>query len=75
MLGPLDQDLHLDILQTCRQIYHEAVLKPFALNEFRATIDNWYSIEFELQHMLDGLCPVQARAIKHLPSSAFVSRL
>jgi hypothetical protein len=53
------------MLQVCRQIYHEAVLKPFTKASFHiAMIDR--SCKAQLKRFLATLVPTQARAIAHL---------
>jgi hypothetical protein len=71
------------MLQVCRQIYHEAVLKPFTEASFHIVmIDR--SCKAQLKRFLATLVPTQARAIAHLRisllddqflSNAFVSQL
>jgi hypothetical protein len=71
------------MLQVCRQIYHEAVLKPFIEASFHIVmIDR--SCKAQLKRFLATLVPTQARAIAHLRisllddqflSNAFVSQL
>lgn len=63
---PLGKHLHLDLLQTCRQIYHEAVLRPFSVNTFHHIRNCDYFPGEELQSLLKSLVPTQIRAIKHL---------
>jgi hypothetical protein len=63
---PLHQSLHLDLLKTCRQIYHEAVLKPFSVNEFHHFCESRHFPGRELSNFVKALVPTQARAIKHL---------
>ena len=62
----LHHQLHLDLLQTCRQICHEAVLKPFAINGFQHTCRIFYTKGGELQRLVEAMVPSQIRAIKHL---------
>jgi len=62
----LHSHLHLEPLQVCRQIYHEAVLKPFSVNEFHYIVPQHYIGKTRLQHMVETLVPAQARAIKCL---------
>lgn len=64
---PFDRLNHLSLLQTCRLIYHEAVLKPFSVNVFQ--INTWNPGRKEkscLHRMIDMMVPMQARAIKRL---------
>lgn len=49
----------LPLLQVCRQIYHEASLKPFSQTTF--IIDGGYYVASRT--FLDALVPTQARAI------------
>jgi hypothetical protein len=63
---PLQKHLRLDLLQTCRQIYHEAVLKPLSINTFHHYCDSEYFPGRQLQSLLKSLVPTQVRAIKHL---------
>jgi hypothetical protein len=62
---PFDQYFHLDLLQTCRQIYHEAVLIPFAVNYFRYIVLRGGN-DLGLHCLLENMVPTQVRAIKHL---------
>ncbi|TLD07930.1 hypothetical protein E2P81_ATG10165 [Venturia nashicola] len=62
---PLNQDLHLDLLQTCRSVYHEAVLKPFSINDFQC-ISKGDSYRNALLNLATALVPAQIRAIKTL---------
>lgn len=64
---PFDRLNHLSLLQTCRLIYHEAVLKPFSVNGFQ--INTWnpgHKGKSCLHRMIDMMVPMQARAIKRL---------
>jgi hypothetical protein len=63
---PLRKHLRLGLLQTCRQVYHEAVLKPLAVNTFHTCCDCSYFPGQELQCLLNSLVLSQVRAIKHL---------
>lgn len=58
---PLHQHLQLDLLKVCRQIYHEAVLKPFSQNTF--VEDSYYGAG---RNSMELLVPAQARAIARL---------
>lgn len=61
----LYQRLRLDLLQTCRQIYHDAVLTPFSVNEFDFVVDS-SGLDRKLQCLFDVMVPTQVRAIKKL---------
>jgi hypothetical protein len=65
---PLCQYLQLDLLQTCRQIYHEAVLEPFKVNRFHYTVSPATCIldVSKLKLFLEAMVPTQIRAIKRL---------
>jgi hypothetical protein len=58
-------NIGLSLLQTSRQIYHEAVLKPFSETRFQY---NAFTMEkvCGLQKLTDALAPPQAKAIAHL---------
>jgi hypothetical protein len=53
------------MLQVCRQIYHEAALKPFTEASFHIILVNKYCSP-GLKKFLGTLVPAQARAIAHL---------
>jgi hypothetical protein len=61
MNKPREMPVHL--LQVCRQIYHEAALKPFTEPTFAFTMSN---TEHGMNSFLTALIPEQARAIGHL---------
>jgi hypothetical protein len=63
---PVHERLSFGLLQTCRQIYHEAVLKPLSVNTFHYHCHAHYFPGSALQNLLKALVPTQARAIKHL---------
>ena len=72
---PLYQHLPLGVLQTCRQIYHEAVLKPFSVNEFHYTCLGYdFEGDSELMYLIDALNPTQIRAIKHLALVSYLAQ-
>lgn len=52
--------LYIGLLQTCRQIYHEAALLPFSLNTFSFGYPN------SLQGLLYSLSDAQRRAIRSI---------
>lgn len=54
-------DMALSLLRVCRQIYHEAALRPFSQTIF-VICEEWY---LSSHAFLDALVPRQARAIKH----------
>lgn len=58
-------DIHLDLLRVCRQIYQEAVLVPFASNRFVLGITEPPESK-RLEPFLARLVPAQVRAITHL---------
>jgi hypothetical protein len=64
------------ILQVCRQIYHEAVLKTFTQATFHLTATKRGSPGVNV--FLDNLCPEQVRSIAHLcvtsRDASFMSR-
>lgn len=62
--GAVSSDVPLTLLATCRQIYHEAVLKPFSQISF--IYDPSPFVSDDLGSFLDALVPAQARAIAHL---------
>lgn len=63
MRKPLTRwDMPLSLLRVCRQIYHEAALRPFSQTIF-VVCEKWYSSSHAF---LDALVPAQARAIKHI---------
>ena len=63
MRKPLTRrDMPLSLLRVCRQIYHEAALKPFSQTIF-VVWELWYSSS---RAFLDALVPTQARAIEHI---------
>jgi hypothetical protein len=68
MRKPLSRCLHLDLLQTCRQIYHEAALKPFAVNCFHYIASPMDSANRTpiLNLFLAAMVPAQVRVIRHL---------
>jgi hypothetical protein len=68
MRKPLSRCLHLDLLQTCRQIYHEAAWKPFAVNRFHYIASPMDSTNRTpiLNLFLAAMVPAQVRAIRHL---------
>lgn len=55
----------LGLLGTCRQLYHEAVLKPFSQISF-ATLARCPEFYSGVQRFVDALIPAQARAIARL---------
>ena len=55
-------DIPLCLLQVCRQIYHEAALKPFSQTTFDVRSPDSYGV----RAFLGALVPTQARAINHL---------
>lgn len=57
---PICNHLRLDLLRVCRQIYHEAALKPFSQNTFVQEPDR------AILEFLKVLVPTQARAIARL---------
>lgn len=57
--------LSLQVLQVCRQIYHEAALKPFSNSVFIYECDNGAKGR-GLQAFVNALVPAQARAISQL---------
>lgn len=62
---PLHQCLHLEFLRTSRPVYHEAVLKPFSINEFQSTAIYWGGSN-ALLYLTNASVPTQVRAIKRL---------
>jgi hypothetical protein len=56
------RDLPLSLLRVCRQIYHEAALKPFSQTIFIVR-EKWY---IGSHAFLDALIPTQARTIKQI---------
>ena len=58
---PREMPVHL--LQVCRQIYHEAALKPFTEPTFAFTMSN---NSHGMNSFLTALIPEHARAISHL---------
>jgi len=54
------------LLQVCRQIYHEAALKPFTEATFGVTLDGGKRANPQFGRFLATLVPTQARAIAHL---------
>lgn len=61
------QALGLDSLRACRQIYHEAALKPFSNLLFSyPTKSYWLDNTNGLCAFLDALVPTQARAVTSL---------
>lgn len=72
---PLCQHLPLGFLQTCRQIYHEAVLTPFSVNEFHYNCLGYdFEGSSELLYLLEALVPIQVRAIKRLALVSYLSQ-
>lgn len=65
-------EIGLGLLGTCRQLYHEAVLKPFTQISF-ATIARCYRKYSGVQSFTDALIPTQAKAIARL-RIAFTNR-
>jgi hypothetical protein len=64
---PTNQEIPLHILQVCRQIYHEAVLKPFTQARIYFAPGIHRKDEMSPLHdLLDKLVPAQAKAIAHL---------
>lgn len=59
------QDLSLELLRVSRQIYHEAVLKPFSESRFHYASRDGTRID-TLRKFLDAFTPTQAKAIAHL---------
>ena len=57
------RDIPLHMLQSCRQVYHEAVLKPFAHATFHFVTSS--SSHQYLHAFLNLLVPAQAKAIAH----------
>ena len=68
--SPACKSLSLQSLQVCRQIYHEAALKPFQQASFNYNFDNYCYKGQGLQAFLRALVPVQAKAITHLRLSS-----
>ena len=63
-----DDPMPVHLLQVCRQIYHEAALKPFS----QPTFDFVAAVSDRgMNHFLTRLVPEQARAIGHLHLSCF----
>lgn len=65
------KSLNLDLLLTCRQIYSEAALLPFAVNDFTVEFGLGREATFApgvnvLECLLGTLSPQQRNAIKHL---------
>lgn len=63
------EGLSLDVLRSCRQIYHEAVLKPFYQISFVCIAEQFWGLvenTFGLRAFLDALVPTQARAVANL---------
>ena len=58
-------EIPVQLLQVCRQIYHEAVLKPFTQPTFKFTMTD-DGVNRGMTSFLDSLVPTQARAIQHL---------
>lgn len=58
-------NIGLTLLQTCRQIYDEAVLKPFTETRFQYNVFTHEKI-CGLQKLIDALVPPQAQAIARL---------
>jgi hypothetical protein len=54
------------LLQVCRQVYHEAALKPFTQPTFDFFVGN-----HGINYFLAGLVPGQARAITHIRLNTF----
>lgn len=63
---PLDQCLHLDLLQTCRQIYHEAVLVPISVNGFYHIVKRRNAVKSAMPRLFEAMVPAQVAAIKTL---------
>lgn len=59
---PLEAILHLDLLRTCRLVYHEAVLRPFSSNTFQYSARD--GDMGALSKVFEALVPTQARAIR-----------
>jgi hypothetical protein len=68
MNKPREMPVHL--LQVCRQIYHEAALKPFTEPTFAFTMSN---NSHGMNSFLTALIPEHARAISHLHISYYNS--
>jgi hypothetical protein len=68
-------DIPLHLLQVCRQVYHEAVLKPFTQATFHSMTGT--SLQQDLQMFLNLLVPAQAKAVARLvaicPYGDFIS--
>lgn len=58
------QDLSLKLLLVCRQIYHEAALKPFS--KIQLNCQTSYLSPSSTQRFLESLVPTQARALQLL---------
>ena len=58
-------DIGLNLLKTCRQIYHEAVLRPFSQISF-ASLSRLHYNYSGVQQFASALIPAQAKAIANL---------
>lgn len=58
-------DIGLGLLGPCRQLYHEAVLKPFAQISFSA-IAELHHKHSGLKRLMEDLIPIQVKAIANL---------
>jgi hypothetical protein len=58
-------EIPVQLLQVCRQIYHEAVLKPFTEPTFKFMMTD-DGVNRGMTSFLDSLVPTQARAIQRL---------
>lgn len=63
---PAQIRLSLQILQVCRQIYHETALQPFSHAIFTYESSSSSAKDRGLQAFLNALIPAQAKAITHL---------
>jgi hypothetical protein len=64
-LGNNHHNMPVQMLQVCRQMYHEAALKPFTEPTFEFIMVN-DQVNRGMVSFLTHLVPVQARAIRHL---------
>ena len=58
-------NIGLGLLGTCRQLYHESVLKPFAQISFSA-IAELYNKHSGLKRFMDDLIAIQVKAIANI---------
>ena len=63
---PERSKIPVHMLQVCRQVYHEAVLKPFTQMSFQLSIGAGFRGLRTASMLLEKLVPEQGRAIAHL---------